>query len=541
MTKSSLLIRYAALALALRSASALEAQEIVFLAFGDSITDGYGDTSALGGGYTRRLQNWLGSYGYDARVDSFGVGGETTAQGLSRIDGVLAGGGDYLLLMEGTNDISQHVGVETILFNLDTMASRAENLGISPVHASVIPRIPEAPVDGNNAKTFALAAGIRDLGETGFRPVADVFTVFEGLPDVFENYYYYDPEVEDPVGHPNTAGYIELGGVFLETLLPVLDGPQILIVPIDEDVPAGTLQSFQVVADESIERVEWNFGDGGIAIRELPDPFDLFYIFREAGSFTASVRGITATGAAGTDAESFVVTGPPLAWESRFVALPELQSASDGLVTTDLILSNESASFGLFEATFLPDIVYDAPPTPVRFMLNPGETLSSPEIVADAFGLPGGRGGLIVELIAAEGPAELSTVALVRAPADPAGASGCQTAEIPESSWTAAPQEISGIAPLNDESATIHVTNLDDAPGSVRLDLFDAVDGYVGSSVFALPAGGSRQRDLDDLFRGLAVLAEPLRASFVSSGVRFAAGLVFAGHGEQISCLVAAP
>ncbi len=31
-------------------ASAATAQEVVFLAFGDSITEGYGDTSALGGG-----------------------------------------------------------------------------------------------------------------------------------------------------------------------------------------------------------------------------------------------------------------------------------------------------------------------------------------------------------------------------------------------------------------------------------------------------------------------------------------------------------
>ena len=45
------------------------------------------------------------------------------------------------------NDISQRVGIESIRFNLDEMASRAEALGMVAVHASVIPRVPTAPAD----------------------------------------------------------------------------------------------------------------------------------------------------------------------------------------------------------------------------------------------------------------------------------------------------------------------------------------------------------------------------------------------------------
>ncbi len=174
--------------------SAANAQELVFLAFGDSITDGYGDTSNPGGGYPPRLQRWLRQQGYDAVVESHGVGGETTSAGLSRIDSVLAGGGDYLLLMEGTNDISRRVGVESIRFNLDEMASRAEALGMIAVHASVIPRIPTAPVDSDNSATSALAHAIRDMGADTHRAVVDQFTLFESLPDLFDNYYYYDPD-----------------------------------------------------------------------------------------------------------------------------------------------------------------------------------------------------------------------------------------------------------------------------------------------------------------------------------------------------------
>ena len=67
--------------------------------------------------------------------------------------------------MEGTNDISQRVGVESIRFNLDEMAGRAEALGIIAVHASVIPRVPTAPADASNAATSALALAIRTMGE----------------------------------------------------------------------------------------------------------------------------------------------------------------------------------------------------------------------------------------------------------------------------------------------------------------------------------------------------------------------------------------
>jgi len=114
-----------ALAVALPLAGAATGQELVLLAFGDSITEGYGDTSSQGGGYPTRLERWLRQRGYDAFVENYGVGGETTSSGLSRIDSVLADGGDFLLLMEGTNDISQRVGIESIRFNLDEMASRA--------------------------------------------------------------------------------------------------------------------------------------------------------------------------------------------------------------------------------------------------------------------------------------------------------------------------------------------------------------------------------------------------------------------------------
>lgn len=534
-------IDIAAALLVVATASAAAGQELVFLAFGDSITQGYGDTSSLGGGYTRRLERWLNQQGHPSVVVSHGVGGETTAQGLSRIDSVLVEGGDYLLLMEGTNDISHHVGIESIRFNLDEMAQRAEDLGMVVVHASVIPRIPTAQTDSSNVRTSALGSSIVNLAAASLRPVADVFTVFEGLPDVFDNYYYYDDEVPDPVGHPNTDGYIALGGVFLETILPLLDDPLIQIDPPEGPWPPGVLLPFVVTTSDSVVRVEWDFGDGGLAIVEPPESFDVFYIFREAGNFTVTARGFTATGAVAFDTVQIAVSGPALDWDSRFALMPAVESSSDGLITSDLNLANDGGGFGLVEVTLLPDIVYDSPPEVRRFLVPPGGELRIPNFIGEALGVGGARGGLVVELLADPDALDLEAGAVVRSFDDLDGSAGCLLPELSQAQWSATAKEISGIDLFSDEAATFHVTNLDSAAGSVRLELYDAGGGFIGAGLFDLAPGVSRQRDLQDLFRDLASRQEPFRARFESSGVRFAAAIVASGHGDEVRCAGATP
>ena len=140
----------------------------IYVAFGDSVTEGVGDEE--GGGYPPRLEALLIARGRNADVRNRGVAGETTVDGLARIDSVLAQGGDVLLLMEGTNDLPHNVSPETIAFNLDEMAKRAERAGMDVVFATVIPRSPVANVDRENILTQQLAETIRDLaGHLGAR------------------------------------------------------------------------------------------------------------------------------------------------------------------------------------------------------------------------------------------------------------------------------------------------------------------------------------------------------------------------------------
>ena len=509
------------------SASSATAQEIVFLAFGDSITQGYGDTSNLGGGYTRRLERWLNQQGYDSVVESYGVGGETTAQGLSRIDGVLAGGGDFLLLMEGTNDISKRVGIESIRFNLDEMASRAEALGIIAVHATVIPRIPTAPVDPGNSATSALAAAIRSLALSSHRAVVDNFAVFQGLPDLFENYYY---PVPDPVGHPNTDGYIQIAGTFLETLLPLLEAPAIEILPPAGPLDTGSLAFFGIGGVGDFVRVEWEFGDGGFAVTTAPGDLSANYLYLHAGTYTVRVRGFTAQGAVSQDSASVVVVGSEPGWVTRTTLLPVVVDSSDGLFVSDLWLTNSGIHTGVAEVTFLPEVTYDTA-LPVRRFLVPSQgTTTVTEILATSFGLGTGRGAMRIAfyVIPQGSSASFSAISIVRSPNDPDGSEGAIVAEIPLSSWNASAKQILGILHSPSSPATLEIVNLDNAAGSALLDLYDAVGGYIGSGVFELAPNSARLRSLSDLFRGLDSRPAPFRASLAAASIRYSVAALIA-------------
>lgn len=190
----------------------------VYLAFGDSVTEGVG-VIPNGPGYPARLQRILTNQGAgDVRVENHGLGGERTTGGLTRIDGVLAGGGDVLLLMEGTNDVSAGISRETTIQNLDRMVRKAADRGISTLHATLIPRIPSAPVDANNRSTTRVNYATRDLALDRGRLLADPFAVFLAQPRLFRD-FYSDTVPNDQVGHPNAEGYELLAGAFAQVIL----------------------------------------------------------------------------------------------------------------------------------------------------------------------------------------------------------------------------------------------------------------------------------------------------------------------------------
>ena len=196
-----------------------ESQDSVrVLAFGDSITWGYGADGVEcyegeGGGYPSGLQTRLRHQGVDATVANFGLCGEKTAAGVTRIESVLATGGDAILIMEGTNDLSPFccVGYESILFNLDQMARKALAAGVEPLIASVVPI--DDP-EGNEAAEILGEALAAETAAAGY-VFADPFHALAGVPDLFELYYFN-------FLHPNSAGYALVADSFVQPAMAAL-------------------------------------------------------------------------------------------------------------------------------------------------------------------------------------------------------------------------------------------------------------------------------------------------------------------------------
>lgn len=246
----------ALLALCALAPSAARAQN--YIGFGDSITFGIGDDPLrTEKGYTPRLTALLQGAGAASQVKNFGVGGEATPEGLARIDDVLrlnAVTGDVLILVEGTNDISRGFTISSIRFNLNEMAQRAEARGMTVIHATTIPRLPNAKFDPQNITNSVLNQNIRDMAGRRVRKLADPYEVFGSTPNLFPTYYYQG--ADDPVGHPNAAGYDLMAQLFFNVIRGIDRVPPVagLVSPLNGATGvAGT-------APVSVE--VWDFGAG---------------------------------------------------------------------------------------------------------------------------------------------------------------------------------------------------------------------------------------------------------------------------------------
>ena len=108
-----------ALALLLTQAAA---SRPVILAFGDSITAGFGVAAELS--YPSQLQRELDKRGYAYRVVNQGVSGATTVEGLGRLQRALALQPEIVILELGGNDVEYRIPPEVTRENLRKMIRR---------------------------------------------------------------------------------------------------------------------------------------------------------------------------------------------------------------------------------------------------------------------------------------------------------------------------------------------------------------------------------------------------------------------------------
>jgi acyl-CoA thioesterase-1 len=105
----------------------------VILAFGDSMTAGYGVPVDMS--YPAQLQKILDERGYKYRVVNMGVTGDTTRGGVGRLNRALGAGPDIVILELGSNDRSNGISPKQTEDNLDQMIARFQKTHIAVVLA----------------------------------------------------------------------------------------------------------------------------------------------------------------------------------------------------------------------------------------------------------------------------------------------------------------------------------------------------------------------------------------------------------------------
>lgn len=110
----------------------------VIVAFGNSLTAGAGVQQNLN--YPSKLQVKIDSSGYRYRVVNAGVSGETSSQGLNRIQSIISLRPEIVIVEFGANDGLRGVPVETIRQNLEAIVIRLQAAGAKVVLAGM--RIP---------------------------------------------------------------------------------------------------------------------------------------------------------------------------------------------------------------------------------------------------------------------------------------------------------------------------------------------------------------------------------------------------------------
>ena len=109
-------------------AGVASAEPVTVVAFGDSLTQGFGLPADQG--FVPQLEAWLQSNGADVSLINAGVSGDTTAGGLSRINWTLTDEVDAVIVALGGNDVLRGLPPEDSRANLDGILAAVSGRGL---------------------------------------------------------------------------------------------------------------------------------------------------------------------------------------------------------------------------------------------------------------------------------------------------------------------------------------------------------------------------------------------------------------------------
>jgi acyl-CoA thioesterase-1 len=172
------------------SATAASARTSKILAFGDSLTAGFGLPPEQS--FPAQLEKRLRADGLDVQVINGGQSGDTTAGGLARLDWSLAENPDLVILELGANDMLRGIPPATVRANLDKLIGRIKASGAKLLLAGM-------QASPNWGKKY----------EEEFNPIYPELARSHGvaLYPFFLEEVVMNPELNQPDGlHPNARG-----------------------------------------------------------------------------------------------------------------------------------------------------------------------------------------------------------------------------------------------------------------------------------------------------------------------------------------------
>jgi lysophospholipase L1-like esterase len=219
--------------------------EFVFLAYGDSITAGYGATvfpydlySIPHSGYVGRLYEDLKALypKQDLVFYNMGIGGQTTDVGLDLFTSTITeplqtchydSGCIYprthpevapklILIMEGTNDLNQGVSYEELDNHLRSMVAIAQQQGMKVVIGTIPPVC--GTLNSLQQRIEGFRPWIYQIARDFNIPLADVFGYFVSTPNWETTLLSTDPILG--CEHPNDPGYVVMKQAFLDEIKP---------------------------------------------------------------------------------------------------------------------------------------------------------------------------------------------------------------------------------------------------------------------------------------------------------------------------------
>ena len=178
----------------------------VILAFGDSLTAGYG--VPRGSGYPELLQRKLDALGYKYRIVNMGISGDTTSGGRARIQAALNVMPSIVVLELGANDGLRGMPTAQMQANLEEMITALQKTGAKVGLAGMT-----LPRNYGAAYVQSFEEVFRSLAKKHSLPLIPFF--LEGIAG--------NPKYTlDDFLHPNADGYVLVTNIVMKTLEPIL-------------------------------------------------------------------------------------------------------------------------------------------------------------------------------------------------------------------------------------------------------------------------------------------------------------------------------